>query len=892
MLHTLTLLSLSLLTAGQVADGDADKLPWKDARPVTMVVLDSKTKKPIPRFSYAYRINTPMSEYAQSLERPVDVQSEDGTFQLLAPDSCEIELVVTGENILGGFGTWKTYDLTADNKLRRIEVLVRTGVVITGTVVDARTGQPIAGASVSPVIFTPPLFTPDRKRAVKTDAAGKFTLQGVDDERGINVRHPEYLEFNHGGFQKTGEKIGENLYSAQIRLETGERLIGVVRNQAGRPIAGVTVSDGAGKRVQTGEDGSFVLASPGKWGGEETYKLTFEKDGYLRQDLHPKSADPNGFSIVLQPAPTLAGQVLDPQGQPVKEYVVAAGVTLEPERWCCSSRQVREPTGNFSLQVRTDRDYGRTGKVWIGVKAAGFALWDTIVKIEDLAHPITARLTPGVTVRGSIASPEGRWGKVSATLLPVRIHTEDFTRKTSCRQELGRMETPVDAGGGFRFEHVGAGHYMLAIAGPAISPISTTLVVAGSDLDAGSFALRGRGSVAGVVYRGKMIWQGGKRRLDEKRGPWAFAKGRISFRDTAGRSNDEYFPHLKPMPFKADEHGRFRVDGVPTGVVSVEIPYAITADIIGAHVRKALVLEEKTTDVRFFDTSGQWEVACKFQIGDGSPAQFSSGSGLGAERKVWNVIPTRAPTTTWAPRFQVQLQPTGETPASFEASDWTELDAQNQILLRDVQPGRYRVVVNNWISHGLFGIVYEATVEAKEGQATWTIPLGAGCITGATQESKPHRRMVRVVAVGKRTGVIRNVHGDKQGNFCIRYLPEDDYLLWAHDDKAGWCAMPAVAVRNNISDIGSHRLADGGTIAGRVPPRWQRDEAVTVVATDSHGIAIEDPHGWDPIGDRFKISNLWPGKWTVMLKRGDQGLARQAVTLQATEAVTVELMEE
>ena len=68
--------------------------------------------------------------------------------------------------------------------------------------------------------------------------------------------------------------------------------------------------------------------------------------------------------------------------------------------------------------------------------------------------------------------------------------------------------------------------------------------------------------------------------------------------------------------------------------------------------------------------------------------------------------------------------------------------------------------------------------------------------------------------------------------------------------------MPVVAVKNNISDIGVHKLEAGGTITGKVPPRLQQDPAVTVVATDSHGVAIEAPHKWDPIGDQFTPSVL------------------------------------
>ena len=581
------------------------RMPWKDVSPVTMAVLDSKTHKPITRFFYSYRISAPDGEYEPLLVRPQEAVSAEGEFTLSAPKSCEIEMVVSGVNLLGGYGSWRKYNLTSDNMLRRIEAPVPTGCTVTGTVVDARNGKPIAGALVSPFIFRPPLFTPDRSRAVKTDAAGKFEIEGVDATDGINVWHQEYLE-SGAHFEDISDKaakpIAKKQYSTEIRLESGERFIGTVKDAAGKPLAGAKVSDGAGKDVHTNKDGGFVLASPRKWGNDETYNLTFEKAGYLNQDFHPKAADPKGFSIVLKPVPQITGVVVDPQGRPVKDYFVVAGVGTEPSSWCCTGKDVRDAKGRFSLLVRTDYDHGETGKVWVGVYGDDFAAWDTVVDISDLARPITARLSPGGTVRGSIVRAKGGTDGISAALLPVRTR-EDHSDEASYRQELGRMKAAVDARGKFQLEHVGRGQYVLAISGPAISPMSTTIAVAGSGIDAGSFSPRGRGSVEGVIYQAKMICEGDKCRLDEKRGPWAFAEGHATFEDSAGRSNEHEFEHLKPIPFKADENGRFHVDGVPVGNVSVEIPYNATADIVGAHVRKARVLEGKTAGVRFFDPS-------------------------------------------------------------------------------------------------------------------------------------------------------------------------------------------------------------------------------------------------------------------------------------------------
>ena len=863
---------------------DFVKIPWKDLSPVTMVVLDRKTRRPITKFTYEYKISTAKAEYDPLLVRPIEVKSDDGTFTLLAPDSCEIEICIEGETILGGFGSWRQYDLTAGNKKRRIEVLVETGVRMTGVVVDARTGKPIEGAIVSPVIFTPPSFSPDRDRAVKTDAKGEFTIQGVNHTLGINVRHPDYFEFNHNGFTKVGELTGKNTYTVRIELKSGERLMGVVKDPSGKPLANVKVSDSSGKHVRTGSDGSFVLASARKWLQSDSYNLSFRKDGYLDGELHPESADPQGFTVVLQPQPVLAGRVLDSTGQPVGTYQVMAGAGLEPRPWKCSSDSINNNEGHFSLRVRPDWDYDDEGKVWIGVKAPGFAVWETTVNIWQGTKTITARLKPGVAVHGTIKNPKDRSSDISATLLPCRLHQESLTRETSQRQELGRMKTVIDRSGNFRFNDVGPGKYLLAISGPTISPIGTSIAVANSDLDLGSYATQGRGSVCGVVYEARMICEGGRCWLNPKRGVWAFADGEISFQDGSGNSNSEEFDHLKPIFFKTDENGRFRVDDVPIGMVSVNFPFPVTADIIDAHSRNATVLEGKATEVRFFDTSGDWEVACNVVVGDGSPAHFLSGTGGGAERKVENVsIP---------PAFVVELVPKADVPASFCASHWEKLDEKKQIYLRDVHPGKYRLLVGDRLmGQWLPNVFYEKDIEIGPRGTKLTIPLGAGCITGAVQRPELREYLPCVIAAGMKTGTIRLAQCNGKGDFCARYLPDDRYVLFAHAYDEGWCRLAEVAAGNKITDIGSHGLVPGGSITGKLPPHFATDPRVTVVASDPNGIPIESP--WcKPVGESFTIAGLWPGKWTITLRKDEEVISRQVVLLQGTETVSCNLVEE
>jgi hypothetical protein len=573
------------------------KFPWKDAVPVSVMVVDDKTRAPITEFAYTYGISTPTATFDPLLVRPIEVRSPKGTFSLLAPKSCQIELHLEGGLIIGGYPWEKEYALTAGMKDRKIEAPVTTGVLVEGVVVDARTKAPVAGALVLPIVFTPPLFTPDRNRSVKTDAQGRFKIRGIDPVWGINVWHTDYVEFNPRGFAGVGQKATEKTYTARVELLSGDTIAGTVKEDSGKPLADVEVSDGAGKSVRTRRDGSYSLRGPSIWGGNQDYYLSFEKDGYLTKVLRPKPPVRSPLSIVLEQQPALTGKAVGPDGRPVAPFTVVAGPGPEPRVWCCSSQTITKAGGQFSVRVRTDKDSGQEGKVWMAIQSPGFAMWEAVADSWRGTKAITVQLKAGVSVRGSIEATKNS-GKISgqnvAELLPVRLHKEDlyYSGQNSKRQELGRMQAPVDDRGAFRFDHVPPGSYVLAVSGPAISPLSTGLTVGDADVDFAKLTATGRGTIEGIVNN------------PNKRDRWAFAQGYVSFSDNSGRSNAAEFAHLNPLPFKTDENGRFRLDNVPVGEVSVHIPFHATADIISAHTRKARVFEGQTTEVRFFDPHG------------------------------------------------------------------------------------------------------------------------------------------------------------------------------------------------------------------------------------------------------------------------------------------------
>ena len=852
------------------------KNPWKVVTPVNVFVSDRSTGKPLTEFSYTYTIETPEHKFDPLLVQPIDVKSKAGSFQFSAPEACEIYIHIENSTILTGFNESNSgnHKLTSKNKERKIEVLVDIGSLIQGKVTDKQTGKPVEGAIVSPIVFASPLFCPDHSRSVVSNAEGQFQIAGIDNSLGISVWHSDYFESGCSDFEKNSEITGDKTYFTEIDLESGETFTGVIKDLAGLPLTGVTVSDESGKQVQTDDQGTFVLRSPRKSWREGTYEFSFKKEGYLEKQLKAKAPDANDLSITLNPQPTLKGQVLDGSGKRVTDYEIWVGIGKEPRSWACLSQRVSEPQKQFSLPIRADLDFSEEGKVWVGIKAPGFAVWETQLDFWEGNKSITATLETGVDVMGSVKR-DSQTGEIKALLLPNRIHKEDCTNETSQRQELGRIETAVAEDGTFQFHHLSPGHYLLAIAGPGISPQSTGIRISDVTLDLGEFSVTGRGSVQGVF---KDPSGSGK--------PMAFADGLIQFSDNIGNSNADQFPHLAEIEFKTDQHGKFQVTNVPVGKVVIGFPYNVSSDIIDHHSRTANVVAGKTTDVSFFDESGKWEVPVQFIVGDDSATQFSSGTGLGAKRITANV-------NNRAPLFRIHLESKSDLPSAGFAADWQTLDQNKQIVLQDVQPGPYRLQVGDWLmSRGFHGIIYESDIDIKQNSKAIKVLLGAGCITGQVNWSKDRRYMVHVLGVSKPKGLLRHARCDDDGNFCLRYLPKNNYTLYAHDYDAGWCQLPKTNAEDAVIDIGKHTLQKGGTITGSIPTKYIVDQTVTMVAKHENRITITSPEVHEPIGEVFKISSLWPGKWTVILKRNNKDISKRVVQLNDVETVTCDFSSE
>jgi hypothetical protein len=733
---------------------------------------------------------------------------------------------------------------------------------------DSRTKAPIAGATVAPLVFTPPSVSPDQDREVKTGADGRYEVRGVEPGNSVYVDHPEYVrdpEF------RDDKRNGQN---QDIFLKPAPTIVLTVVDSKGQPLEGATVRWNT-RQAPSGKDGRLAVRDPSM-----LHSLTIHKDGYIDRDLEVEDirrelAEPRGLVVVMKPTIALSGRVIAPDGRPVAAFTVAAGAGKLPSRRQSVRRDVQGHDGRFSLSLSQE------DTSWVGVAAEGFAAWEGWVEVKRGGEPLEVRLSPGVAVSGRLVAPESMRKLLKARLVPRR-DTSDSVQAvvhgsaTPAEELPTRTATPA-VDGTLHFEHVRPDRYLLILDGRGVPRTNRALDVPAAGLDHGIVMLElptATGRVAGRVWRPKN--EGGK--------PWAFAEGYVRGPRVEGPGNDDAW-HIA---FIADENGRFEVDRVPVGLTTVAFPYPRSADVIDAHTWSALVVEGQTTQVRAFDPDESRAFTLAFVIGDGSEAQYASGTGLGAARQAENI-------TTRDPMFRVELVPLPSVPRSFAKPDWVELDAQRKLVLPDVGPGRYQLRVYDWHGGGwpnrepLFD---REMVVPPGGLGEVRVALGAGCITGkAPAPKEDFQGFVEVTALAKGSRTpSRRTRCDNDGNFCVRYLSPGTYRLFIHNPQSGFCRVDDVEVPAGVVDVGERTLSAGATVRGAIHfVRLSRvpDE---VVAFHTSGVSV---HQWFSNGssfDRVELAGLWPGHWTVSARSGDQVLATSALDVEGSGTLQVTLM--
>jgi len=876
-------------------------------RRVTISVVDAETGKPVQVFAYRWRTDTPDGRGNRVQKEWKTLRAPRNTFEVDAPINGELSVFTKSADYIHEYGEvfGRRFAVRSDENVRQFTVKMGRGIAVRGVVKDAQTRMPVAGATVAPLEFYNPSCVPDFDRAVKTDAKGAFELPLVEPGQEIRAMHPHYLD----------EDAAAKEQPVEMLLRAGATISGTVKDARGNPLAGVSVSEG-GKSTLSGKDGRFVLRGLSGWMG---YYPTFRKKGYLEKTLKFKEPPTDPLSVVIQPDFGIAGRVLSPEGEPVPRYAVAVGAGTVPRDYSCVTSRVEDLQGQFDLRLQTG------GKHWVGIRADGYAPWEGWTHVGRDGRPLTIRLRRGVTVTGKVTAPANGTTVLRAVLVPQRKADVDaegrpsFSRngpgEAALRAVIGELSdvrywnpseiathiATVEEDGAFRIEQVRPDSYTLTMAGKGVAPTTIRLEVPEGGIDVGRLKAGGTGRIFGRVYKPKFYDEGGV---------WAFKQGEIHHPDC---------DDILDIRFKTDEDGRFSVEGVPVGFVSVSFDYPEGSDIVYSFSRSVRVLEGKSTEVRFGDPAGDWNLPLDVVIGDGSARQLRVGGGLGpnpwerpfpqaalppadlVRKAVLVSLQTGRPEKL---RFVVQLEPLGDGPMSGPMTDEYGVEATLplQVVVPDLHPGKYRLRV--WDGAGDQSPAFETEVESR------------GRTDGARAESDSGNLPVRVF-LGAGSALLRMKQWDTmpetwieffaaaedgksppRGRTChstrscrIRYLHTGKHTFYAVDEQGQWCRVKGVDVRDDrVTQLELPGLSPGAKITGKIRFHSERRRPTSLVAADAHGILRETPGFAGVNGEEFSINGLWPGTWKLTVYAGKETLATTEVHIRETETVHRDLV--
>jgi hypothetical protein len=222
-----------------------------------------------------------------------------------------------------------------------IDAELSPGATITGTVTSPGS-IPFAGTPIEVYQAGSSFFDHTLIRQLEAATDGSYTTRGLRPGNYIvRFRTPAgsslVEEFWQGsiadvlGATQITLGSGATVSGIDAAMQEGGRIAGIVRDEAGLPIAGASVSAGASlipgtpRSTTTGVDGSYELV--GLAGGD--YTVGFDSHGKLHQTAPATvslGVTTSGVDVTLVEGGTIAGTVTDPLGAPVSgANVLAAG---------------------------------------------------------------------------------------------------------------------------------------------------------------------------------------------------------------------------------------------------------------------------------------------------------------------------------------------------------------------------------------------------------------------------------------------------------------------------------------------------------------------------------------------------------------------------------------
>lgn len=273
------------------------------------------------------------------------------------------------------FVPWTSSVSVAAGEAETRDVPLARGATLAGRVVNEE-GAPIEGARVTLArggenairAFMRGL---DGEAGARTGKDGSFRANrlAAGDNQRLDVRHDDYEERSIGGVSLAPGAAKSGL---TIVMRRGLAIRGVVKDEEGRPLAGVEVSVSAPRQMRAGRGGMQVSVSIGtspvrretgadglfEFRGLKAgeYSVTARRAGLSRAIADPvhvrEAAAGELLELVLRPGSTISGMLRDKSGSGASGWSVSARPAGQPSRGPGDYRTEQEtgPDGVFLLE--------------------------------------------------------------------------------------------------------------------------------------------------------------------------------------------------------------------------------------------------------------------------------------------------------------------------------------------------------------------------------------------------------------------------------------------------------------------------------------------------------------------------------------------------------------
>ncbi len=538
----------------------------------------------------------------------------NGAFSIWV-ESGDIELRATAD----GYADDSDNIFATPGRVQRIELVLEPEGSVAGKVVDATTGEPVAGARV--LVGSSDWGWDDGERTLSDDK-GEFRVAHLMPRRYVVIARTEHGFGRTEGSLRVG--LAQHVDGLVVKVHPARRITGrvvIAGDNRDCERAGVSLRDDARTRfveLERATDGTLFADGvlPATYTVDGVYC-----DGYLKRDSYPDvvATDRDALGVVwhVDPGATLRGRVTTKSGQPVDAAFVRASTThpnhpvgggYGAARTLPDGRYEIHglPAGSYKIAVSSERGRGELAKVEVAARGSV----DHDVVIEE-----------GGTIEGIVVDADGK------PVFGIDVTADGVGGE---RNELARS----DANGEFSIAPLEAGTYELrvsrgdvavrtvgAVERVTVRPTQTSrakLVVESHTAAITGTVVDAKGSPIGDAFVSAM------REHDDGHSAWQSDRPVVTATDgtftLTGLAVGSYQLHVRRRG-----GGETIVDHVKTGT-SARVQLKATGRIAGTIVRVGGPPDEFAISLRAGDTKRRetfYRTSGAFSIGDLTAGTYS-----------------------------------------------------------------------------------------------------------------------------------------------------------------------------------------------------------------------------------------------------------------------------